>query len=60
VAECRIGGGRRVYIRQRYRLHHGAVGAALVVIGILLMADDRADFPWGFLEEIAHDVHTMR
>lgn len=28
------------------RIHHGAVGAALVFVGAYLMARDMADFPW--------------
>lgn len=45
-----LGFGRRLYIRRR-RVHHGLTGAVLVVIGIVLMLDDRDDFPWRFCVE---------
>lgn len=56
-----IGWGRKVYIRER-RIHHGAFGVAvlavglvlrhraLAALGVVLMVDDRADWPWRFLD----------
>jgi hypothetical protein len=36
--------------RPRYpfgrRLHHGLAGAVLALVGIVLMVDDRHDWPW--------------
>ena len=36
---------RRLYVCKR-RVHHGAVGVVAVVLGLMLAAHDRADFPW--------------
>jgi hypothetical protein len=30
------------------RIHHGAFGGWLVVLGALLMVHDRHDYPWSF------------
>lgn len=37
--------GRRVYVL-KLRVHHGAVGLALIAAGAVLLAHDRADFPF--------------
>lgn len=36
---------RRVWVLGA-RIHHGALGVALVVVGAWLIWDDRRDFPW--------------
>jgi hypothetical protein len=41
----RLGFGRQVHIRDR-RIHHGLTGCALVVAGIVLIADDWHDRWW--------------
>lgn len=40
-------GGMRVHILG-LRIHHGLVGACLVVIGFALLVHDIHDAPWGF------------
>lgn len=36
---------KRLWIAGK-RIHHGAVGCALLVVGAVLMADDWKDIPW--------------
>lgn len=38
-------GNRRLYIFGR-RLHHGRVGAWLILLGAALCSHDRRDWPW--------------
>ncbi len=41
---------RRTYIFGR-RLHHGAVGVLGLIASVVLILDDRRDFPWRFIPD---------
>jgi hypothetical protein len=43
--------GWRCHLARR-RVHHGLAGAALCVAGIVMMLDDRKDWPWRFAVEL--------
>lgn len=45
----RVTRSRRVYVG-RHRIHHGAFGVALTLIGVLCAYHDRRDYPWPFID----------
>jgi hypothetical protein len=47
----RITANRRVYVGS-HRLHHGAFGVLLTVIGACLAWHDRRDWPFGFKDPV--------
>lgn len=52
-AFIRITGSCRLYVGGQ-RVHHGLVGAALLVVGAVLVWDDRRDFPWPLVDREGH------
>lgn len=43
--------GPRVYVANRFRVHHGLVGVMLITGGVILILDDLPDFPWSPFEK---------
>lgn len=49
LPSVRVTRTRRVYVGRR-RIHHGAFGVALTLIGVLLAWHDRRDWPFPFID----------
>lgn len=52
----RVTRSRRVYIG-RHRIHHGAFGLALTVVGAALAWHDRRDWPFPFADLASAGLH---
>lgn len=51
VLKPRITRSRKVYVG-RHRVHHGAFGVLLTLVGVLMAWHDRKDAPWPFIDRV--------
>lgn len=42
---------RKLYVG-KHRVHHGAFGVFLTIVGTLLAYHDRRDWPWPFIDRV--------